>query len=81
MNTGDCIKFHPDSDFVGVNWGTWPLTFDSFDAFTDDNCQKSATSVIKKPDYESKTGPGMCYSVSALGAPWGSIRKHYDAVE
>ncbi len=78
---GDCQKFTPETDFVGVSWGSWPWSFDSFDVFTDENCKNFASKTIKKPDYDNKVGPGSCYSVSKLGGHWGSFRKHYDSPE
>lgn len=79
LDNNDCIPFTPDTDFVGVSWGSWPLTVSAFDAFTDQGCKNFATKTIKKPNFDNAKGPGSCYQVSKLGGHWGSIRLNLEA--
>lgn len=33
-----CVKFDPISNWVGINWGTYPLDFPSLNVYRDDRC-------------------------------------------
>lgn len=77
VDTGNCIKFTPETNFVGVYWGTWPLDFVSFDVYTDENCQNPVRNdPIVESDYSKVKGPGSCIPVSVVGARWGSFKEH-----
>lgn len=70
---GECIKFKPISDNVGINWGTWPYTVHGLDAFSDENCKTKVGQTIDKP----KNGM-TCLSVKgqAFGKGWRSVKYH-----
>ena len=68
---GECIRFAPISDAVGINWGTWPLSSGALDVFHDEHCQKKVSKTI----YAPKTG-SSCISVKKHGENWGSVRYH-----
>ena len=66
----DCLKFSPVSDNVGINWGTWPLSYTGLDIFSDDNCKVSAGPRVdappgdfNNPSFHKNKGANTCFSV------------------
>lgn len=40
-----CVPFVPVQGRVGINWGTWPLAFDSLDVYSDGHCLKKVGTI------------------------------------
>lgn len=42
---GTCQKWVPSTNNIGLNWGTYPMTFESLRLFSDDGCQQEVKKV------------------------------------
>jgi len=51
---GTCQKWVPSTNNIGLNWGTYPMTFESLRLFSDDGCQHEVKSV--KPPKDQALG-------------------------
>ncbi|KAL8929007.1 MAG: hypothetical protein Q9208_001450 [Pyrenodesmia sp. 3 TL-2023] len=71
-----CIKFTPETDNVGIEWGNTRARALNF--FTDDKCEDYATEMLVSPVYEGlDNGRGKadrCISYKAHGGNWRSVK-------
>ena len=82
QNSQACVKIAYTEDNVGINWGDWPESMNSFDVFTDDNCKDYAWKTITNPGLgNDPSGANACYSMKLHGGPWKSVMQHYNQVE
>ena len=58
------------SDNVGINWGTWPLSFSGLDIFSDEECKEKAGDRVEtmkgnlnNPTIHANRGANTCFSV------------------
>ncbi|KAL8996063.1 MAG: hypothetical protein Q9169_004339 [Polycauliona sp. 2 TL-2023] len=78
--TWQCFKFTPTTDNVGIDWATYTRAL-GIDFFTDDKCEKWATSTVYAPSgpaYDNGKGKAdKCLSYKANGGNWKSARFIY----
>ncbi|KAG7001518.1 hypothetical protein G7Y79_00031g066330 [Physcia stellaris] len=70
-----CVIFSPVSRRVGINWGQWPLAFDSLDVYSDERCVVKIATIKGPPKHQAK-GAQTCVVTAehGKGKKWRSVR-------